>query len=132
MWFGYFISGMTDQQKMLMLVGLPRSGKGTIAALIKALLGYGSHAPVNATEMNGSFGLQPLVGKTLGIFADARVNVSGRLFIERLLSITGEDDQNVNIKGLPQMLIKLAIRFLFLSNEPPMRSTTLPALSSTG
>ncbi len=120
MWFGYFISGMTDQQKMLTLVGLPRSGKGTIAAMLKMLMGKNSHASVNATELNKDFGLQPLIGKTLGIFADAQVNVTGRLFIERLLSITGEDDQNVNIKGLPQMLMKLAIRFLFLSNIPPI------------
>ena len=30
-WFGYFLSGSTNQQKMLMLVGPRRSGKGTIA-----------------------------------------------------------------------------------------------------
>ncbi len=38
-WFGYILSGATDQHKILLLVGPPRSGKGTIARVLTALVG---------------------------------------------------------------------------------------------
>jgi putative DNA primase/helicase len=42
--FGYVISGRTDLQKMLLLVGPTRSGKGTIARILTALIGRGNAA----------------------------------------------------------------------------------------
>jgi putative DNA primase/helicase len=38
-WFGYTISGRTDLHKILLLVGPMRSGKGTIARVLTALVG---------------------------------------------------------------------------------------------
>lgn len=38
-WFGYLLTADTSLQKILMLLGLPRSGKGTILRVLSALLG---------------------------------------------------------------------------------------------
>src|SRR5262249_51460999 len=38
-WFGYSLTFDVRQHKMLLLIGPTRSGKGTIAAVLKALLG---------------------------------------------------------------------------------------------
>ena len=38
-YFGYVLSGRTDMQKMLLLIGPTRRGKGTIARMLTALIG---------------------------------------------------------------------------------------------
>ena len=38
-WFGYLLTPDTRQQKILMMVGPKRSGRGTIARVLKALVG---------------------------------------------------------------------------------------------
>ena len=46
-WFGYLLTPDTRQQKILMMVGPKRSGRGTIARVLKALAG--SSTVVNPT-----------------------------------------------------------------------------------
>src|SRR5262249_48637176 len=38
-WFGYLLTPDTRQQKILLLIGPPRSGKGTIARVLERMLG---------------------------------------------------------------------------------------------
>ena len=38
-WFGYLLTPDTRQQKIFMLIGPPRSGKGTIARVLESLIG---------------------------------------------------------------------------------------------
>src|SRR6185437_417620 len=38
-WFGYCLTGDTSQQKMMLIVGPKRSGKGTIARILTQLIG---------------------------------------------------------------------------------------------
>ena len=40
-YIGYILSGRTDMQKMLLLIGPTRSGKGTIARMLAQLIGRG-------------------------------------------------------------------------------------------
>jgi putative DNA primase/helicase len=40
--FGYVLSGRTDLHKILLLIGPARSGKGTIARILSALMGNGN------------------------------------------------------------------------------------------
>ena len=47
-WFGYVLSGDTAQQKMFLLVGPKRSGKGTIARVLTGLLGAHNTAGADA------------------------------------------------------------------------------------
>src|SRR5262249_12498728 len=87
--FGYVLSGRTDQHKILLLVGPLRGGKGTIARILKDLVGRGNYAGPTLTSLGANFGLAPLIGKSLAIVSDARLGgTNTRQVVERLLSIS--------------------------------------------
>lgn len=120
-WFGYCLTPDTRQQKLLLLIGPPRSGKGTLAAVLTGLVGQAHVATPTPSQLGERFGLAPLIGKPVAIFSDARL--SGRsdaaAINERLLSIVGEDVQTIDRKNLSHYSGKLPTRFLFVSNELP-------------
>lgn len=119
-YFGYVLSGRTDMQKMLLLIGPTRSGKGTIARVLTALIGRGHVAGPTLASLGTNFGLSPLLGKPLGIISDARLgNMSSHIVVERLLSITGEDMLTVDRKYREPWSGKLPARFVIISNELP-------------
>jgi putative DNA primase/helicase len=121
MWFGYCLLPDTSLHKILMMVGPRRSGKGTIARVLRALLGLQNTVSPTLASLTTNFGLWPLVGKTLAVISDARL--SGRTDIaivtERLLSINGEDAQTIDRKNLPPITCLLPVRFMILTNELP-------------
>ncbi|PJD99791.1 phage/plasmid primase, P4 family [Mycobacterium sp.] len=121
-WFGYVLSGRTDLQKMLMLIGPTRSGKGTIDKILAALVGVNNHIGLSGRDLQGEFGLSTLLDKTLAVFSDERMSMNGKRFVETLLRITGEDVVTVAEKYKPAWTGQLGTRFMFMSNEPP----TLP------
>lgn len=129
-WFGYCLTPDTCQQKALFVVGPKRSGKGTIARVLTAMLGKGNVAAPTLGSLAERFGLQPLVGKPLAIIHDARL--SGRSdqapIVERLLSITGEDSQSVDRKFHDPVTCKLPTRFAIMSNELPRLADSSGAL----
>jgi putative DNA primase/helicase len=117
---GYVLCGRTDMQKMLLLIGPTRSGKGTIARLLTELVGRGHVAGPTLASMGTNFGLSPLLGKPLAIISDARLgNAPTHTVVERLLSITGEDMLTVDRKFRDPWSGKLPTRFVVLSNELP-------------
>lgn len=130
--FGYLLTADTSQQKMFALIGPPRCGKGTIARILKALLG--DDAVVNPTiaSLETQFGLAPLVGKTVAIIGDARLGgqADQAQVVERLLSISGEDPLSINRKNRDAINVRLRTRVLLLSNELPRLYDTSGALAS--
>jgi P4 family phage/plasmid primase-like protien len=120
-WFGYCLLPDTAQHKILMVVGPRRSGKGTIARVLRALVGLRNTAAPTLAGLGTQFGLQPLLGKTLAVVSDARL--SGRsdaaIVVERLLSVSGEDAQTVDRKCMEAVTAKLPVRFVILTNELP-------------
>jgi P4 family phage/plasmid primase-like protien len=131
-WFGYCLTADTSQQKILMLIGPPRSGKGTIARVLSRILGAANVAGPTLSSFSTNFGLWPLLGKTLAIISDARI--TGRTdsapVIERLLSISGEDTLTIDRKNLLPVSTKLDTRLMLLSNELPRLGDSSTALSS--
>jgi putative DNA primase/helicase len=117
--FGYLITADTSQQKILMWVGDKRSGKGTVARVVKGLIGEDNCASPTLTGLSGTFGLQPLIGKSAAIVGDARL--SGRadpgVIIEHLLSLSGEDNPDVPRKNTSDWKGRLKTRFVILTNE---------------
>lgn len=119
-WFGYCLTGDTSQQKMLLMVGPKRCGKGTIARILTHMVGNGSVCGPTISSMTGDFGLQPLIGKNLAIVSDARFSGDRiQTVVERLLCISGEDLLTVDRKHLPSVHMQLPTRFMFLTNEIP-------------
>jgi putative DNA primase/helicase len=120
-WFGYVISGRTDLQKILLMIGPIRSGKGTIARVLEALLGgRGNVAGSTMASLATNFGLEPLVGKPLCVISDARMSSQNApQALERLLSISGEDLMTIDRKYKPKWTGTLPTRFFLISNELP-------------
>ena len=131
-WVGYCVTADTAQQKILMLIGPKRSGKGTIARITRAIVGPENVCGPTLSSLTGPFGMQPLLGKTLAIVSDARL--SGRAdqtpVVERLLAISGEDAITVDRKNVESVTTKLGIRFMLISNELPRLSDSSGALAS--
>ena len=120
-WFGYCLTQETKHHKLLMIVGVKRSGKGTIARVLEKLIGSGNYISPKLSSLGTPYGLWPFVGKSLAIFSDVRL--SGRVdtapIIETLLSITGEDHQTIDRKFLSSLTVRLRTRIVILSNDLP-------------
>lgn len=119
--FGYVISGRLDLHKILLVVGPTRGGKGTIARILGKLIGPRNVAGPTLSSLSFDFGLAPLLGKSLAVISDARLDASrdSSVVVERLLAISGEDTITVNRKYREQWTGKLPTRFLVVSNELP-------------
>jgi putative DNA primase/helicase len=119
--FGYCLSSNTSQQKAFLIVGPPRSGKGTIARVLERVVGVDSKVNPTLAELGRNFGIAPLIGKRVAIISDARLGKGPghHVITERLLSITGEDAITVDRKYLSAWTGRLQVRFLILSNELP-------------
>lgn len=129
-WFGYCLVGDTRQQKMLLMVGPKRSGKGTVARVLRRLVGEVNACGPTTSSLASNFGLQPLLGKSLAIVSDARFHGENIITtVERLLCITGEDPITVDRKHLPAVTLPLSVRFMFLSNELPRFNDASGALA---
>ena len=129
-WFGYCLTGDTSQQKMLLIVGPKRSGKGTLARVLAKLIGAGNVCGPTTSSLAGPFGLQPLIGKSLAIVSDARFHGENiATVVERLLCISGEDTLTVDRKNITSVTLKLTTRFMFLTNEFPRLSDSSGALA---
>jgi putative DNA primase/helicase len=96
-----------------------------------ALIGPENVANPTLSQLGANFGLAPLIGKLAAIITDARL--SGRTdvaqVVERLLAISGEDNQTIDRKHLPAWTGKLTARFTIISNEIPRLTETSGALA---
>lgn len=130
--FGYLLSPDTSQQKIGLIVGPKRSGKGTIARVLTALLGQGSVAHPTLASLATNFGLAPFIGKSLAIIGDARLSgkADQAAIAERLLSISGEDALTIDRKFLNAWTGRLGVRFLIMTNELPRIADASGALAS--
>lgn len=131
-WFGYCLTADTRQQKILLIVGPKRSGKGTIARVLSAVIGHDNTAGPTLSGLASQFGLWPLLDKSVAIIADARL--SGRtdqaIVVERLLSISGEDATTVDRKCMePIKNVTLPTRLMILTNELPRLGDSSGALA---
>src|SRR5262249_4640942 len=90
-WMGYLLTPATRQQKILMMIGPPASGRSTIARIITALIGPDNVASPDLASFAEQFGLSPLVGKTVAIVGDARLSnrPDSAQIVGRLLRIVG-------------------------------------------
>jgi len=131
-WFGYYLTHDTRQQKILLIVGQKRSGKGTIGRVLSGLLGPSNICAPTLSSLERNFGLAPLIGKQLAIIADARLGgrADQSLVAERLLTISGEDGITIDRKYQDSWTGRLATRFVIMANELPRIADASGALAS--
>jgi putative DNA primase/helicase len=129
--FGLLLTNDTSHQKAFMIVGPPRSGKGTLARVLQRLVGKDNYAATTLSSLGGEFGKQPLLNKTLSVMSDVRID--GRTDLqsvtETLLSISGEDAVPVNRKNRDVVIERLKVRFLLLTNAIPRLPDSSEALA---
>lgn len=119
-WFGYVISGRTNLQKMLLMIGPTRGGKGVLARILTALVGKRNVCGPMLSSFASDFGLAPLIGKTLAVISDVRFSGKGaNTVVERLPSISGEDTLTINRKYQEQIDTRVPTRMHLMSNEMP-------------
>ena len=131
-WFGYLLTVDTSQQKMLLLVGPLRSGKGTIIRILTALLGAPNVCHPTLASLSENFGMWPLIGKTAAVINDARLSGQTKqaLIVERLLSTSGEDSQTIDRKHQAPVTVRLSARMIIVTNEVPMLRDSSTALAN--
>jgi putative DNA primase/helicase len=129
---GYLLGGDTCQQKMFLLCGPKRGGKGTIGRVLTGLLGAHHVAAPTLASLATNFGLSPLIGKPLALVSDARLSTKAdsKIVVERLLSISGEDSLTIDRKYREPWTGRLPTRFVIMTNELPRLSDASGALAS--
>jgi putative DNA primase/helicase len=130
--FGYCLTPDTRFQKMFMVIGPPRSGKGITARILQCLVGSRNTCSPTLSAFARDFGEQVLIGKTLAIISDARAGsrTDTSAVAETLLAVSGEDGRTVTRKYLPDWTGKLSARFVILTNELPRIKDVSGALPS--
>ena len=111
-WMGYTLTPDTSLQKILLCLGPPRSGKGTVYRIQADLLGSNSVAGPTMSSLGGNFGLQGMITKMLAVISDARIGqrTDKTAVVERLLSISGEDAISVQRKFLDDWFGRIPTR----------------------
>lgn len=129
--FGYLLTADTSQQKMFLIIGPKRSGKGTIGRVLGSLVGRGNLVSPTLTSLTSNFGMQPLIDKLVALVPDARVGAhsNSQAVVEKLLMVSGEDDITVDRKNKEAWSGKLSARFVFLTNETPQLGDASGALA---
>ncbi len=122
---GYCLMQTAPYHKMLLLVGLPRSGKGTILKVVRALLPPNSSISPKLEDLSQRFGRQQMIGKQVVIFPDVRIGRNYDKLLsasETLLSISGGDAQTTDRKNKDHWTGRIDVKFVMTSNKLP----TLP------
>ncbi len=131
--FGLLLTPITKFQKLFLLVGPKRSGKGTILRTLRRLLGTDNVTAPTLSTIAEPFGLQCLIGKYAALIGDARIKARGDkmpVVVERLLSISGEDSPNVARKNMKDWTGRLPTRIVMSSNELPHLEDPSGAMAS--
>ena len=129
---GYLLSGDTRLQKLFLLVGPPRSGKGTIGHLLRALIGETNTCAPSLSNLSETFGLQQFIDKSLATVPDGRLGSRQNVaqLLERLLSISGGDVVSVQRKHTTDWTGALRARVVIISNDLPRIRDISGALAS--
>lgn len=129
---GYSLLPDTSQQKIFVIVGPTRSGKGTIGRVLQSLVGRANCCAPTLNQLGGNFGRQSMLHKTVALISDARLgHRSDRgAIVETLLSISGEDTVEVDVKYKAPWIGKLSVRLWLMLNELPALRDVSGALAN--
>jgi P4 family phage/plasmid primase-like protien len=118
---GYLLSGRHDLQKIFVLLGPPRAGKGTLLNLIQAIFREQA-GPFKVASLDQTFSMQSMLGKTVVYDPDVRrassMFKSEGQMVERLLSISSHDCQTIPRKNQTDVIASLPARVLLAANPP--------------
>ena len=120
-YMGYLLTADTSLQKMLVMIGPPRSGKSTVMATLELLCGPVHVLSRTIDELCGQFGLDGAQGKRLMTIPDAHDadTRNHHVGLNRLKSIIGKDTISINKKYKSIDNVRLAVRIIMHANRHP-------------
>jgi putative DNA primase/helicase len=120
-WAAYSLYGSNEQQKMLLMLGRVRGGKGTIATVLSDLIGINNVCGPTMNTLVGNFGLTSLLGKKLAVIGDAEIPHSpdaAKHVGGILKAISGNDLISVSRKFHTDVELRLPTRIVIMANPP--------------
>jgi len=103
-WFSYLLTGRTDVQKIMLLMGTQRGGKGTTLSVMQDLMGHDNYSTPSMSNFASEFGLESSLGKRAMFISDAHLPSRDRsTILDRLKGISGQDRLDVNRKNRLQL-----------------------------
>lgn len=130
-WYGYLISGATDQQLAMLLCGASRGGKGIMLKVAEALFEGSRTSLRNLNQLASEFGLESLPGRALCTVDDARFRRMEEDVVTALLSIIAEGTLTVNQKHKKAKdTVRVDARLMIATNETPRFNETTDALAN--
>lgn len=121
-WFGYMLTTSYEFHKMMLLLGPPRSGKGTIGKVLHALVGDDNFSGGSLRAFTSDKFLDSLQRKTVVFIGDAEKRVAGNLLshlIERFKTISGNDAINFDRIYKKSVTTALPTRVTIAGNNVP-------------
>lgn len=123
-WFGYNTIASNFMQQMMMLYGVPNSGKSTVLRVLQSLLGPERVCAFDISAFNDKFGTSELVDKYAALISeDLSPNSTEALRVMQMIKkITGEDTVTVQKKYRDAYSVRLFCRFTYAGNKLPIWS----------
>ena len=128
-WLGYLLSGRNDLQKFMLVYGSSGTGKSILAKAISRLT---TTVPSSLNGWNTPTGLTEVAdsGASVVLMPDSKFSArDSALAVERILSITGGDDVEIQRKYKDTMSGTLSSRLHISGNELPRLHSHSPALA---
>jgi putative DNA primase/helicase len=116
---GYLLSSDRTMQKVFLVIGPQRSGKGTLMHVLTALLGKENTISCDLNDMGSDFGKAQLINKKAAFFTDERLRGDTSAIVRWLLKLSGEDDVSIQRKYKDVWQGRPSVRLWISSNETP-------------
>lgn len=127
---GYLLVYDYRWHKMLVMAGESRSGKGTIANVIRELVGHSAYAGASLSSLSEQFGLHPLVNAKVAVISDAKQTARGNISRahEVLLNVAANDSIPVRRMYSSPITTQIAARIVMMANNVPRFADDADAL----
>lgn len=131
-WFGYVVSGQTRRHKLMLLTGVTRGGKSTVANVLKALVGDDFTTRLRMADFGNPFGTARLENKSLCIVEEAKwdLRFEGAKAVSMLKDLSSGGELIVERKGVDSYITRQRARFCIVSNDMPRFSDASGAMSN--
>jgi len=131
-WLGYMVSPSYEYQKIMLLLGPQRCGKGTIGSILADLVGDLNYTGASLRSFCAEDFLESCMHKTVAFSGDTAKNVSRSevdAVIETIKKVSGNDAVDFKRKYKGRMTCKLPTRITLAANHIPRLFDDSDALS---
>lgn len=132
-WFGYMMSPDYKYQKVMLLLGPKRCGKGTLGQVLKLLVGRQNYTGGTLTSFADDAFIESLQTKTVMFIGDAAKNIPRGVVdyvVERIKGVSGCDEQTFRRKFKSTLSEQIPTRITIAGNHVPRLFDDSGALAS--